>query len=379
MDKKLLILISILTVFYLFFKDKEYTKSEIVLGGSIPKTGILKQWGESVLIGANSYFNYANEKNLIPNRKIKYITYDDKYEPKLTANNTKKLLYQDEAFALFGYVGTSTVKNILNLLLEENIPFISPFTGASFLREPQEKNFINFRASYAQEIEAIIKHLHYNKKISKFAVFYQNDDFGEEGYVAVIKSLKKRELKLIAEGSYKRNTLSIGHAFNEIKDAKPQAIIMIGANKENTLFIKKAKHNSNFKDTLFCNISFGDANAMINELGENTDNLIFSQVVPNYNDISIPVVKEYHKVVSKYYKDFKPGFISLEAYLSAKIIVTGLENVKGSLTRKRFLETMEHLPKNILKGIPINLKNRQYLNNIYLFTYKNNRFEEIKK
>ncbi len=154
---------------------------------------------------------------------------------------------------------------------------------------------------------------------------------------------------------------------------------MIGANKENTLFIKKAKHNNNFKDTLFCNISFGDANAMINELGENTDNLIFSQVVPNYNDISIPVVKEYHEVVSKYYKDFKPGFISLEAYLSAKIIVTGLENVKGSLTRKRFLETMEHLPKNILKGIPINLKNRQYLNNIYLFTYKNNRFEEIKK
>ncbi|RXJ94244.1 amino acid-binding protein [Malaciobacter molluscorum] len=379
MAKRLFILISILTVLYLFFKDKEYRDTQIVLGGSIPKTGIVKEWGKSVLIGANAYFNYANENNLIPNRKIKYITYDDKYEPKLTANNTKKLLYQDNAFALFGYVGTSTVKNILNLLLEDNIPFIAPFTGASFLRKSHENNFINFRASYEQEIESIIKYLHYSKKITRFAVFYQNDDFGEEGYVSVIKSLKKRELKLIAEGSYKRNTLSIGHAFNEIKDASPQAIIMIGANKANTLFIKKAKHNKNFKNTLFCNISFGDANAMIDELGENTNNLIFSEVVPDYNDTSIPIVKEYHKIVSKYYKDFKPGFISLEAYLSAKIIVTGLKNVNGSLTRRRFLKTMKFIPKDTLKGIPINLKNKQYLNNVYLFTYKNNKFEEIKK
>ncbi|AXX91957.1 amino acid-binding protein [Malaciobacter molluscorum LMG 25693] len=379
MAKRLFILISILTVLYLFFKDKEYRDTQIVLGGSIPKTGIVKEWGKSVLIGANAYFNYANENNLIPNRKIKYITYDDKYEPKLTANNTKKLLYQDNAFALFGYVGTSTVKNILNLLLEDNIPFIAPFTGASFLRKSHENNFINFRASYEQEIESIIKYLHYSKKITRFAVFYQNDDFGEEGYVSVIKSLKKRELKLIAEGSYKRNTLSIGHAFNEIKDASPQAIIMIGANKANTLFIKKAKHNKNFKNTLFCNISFGDANAMIDELGENTNNLIFSEVVPDYNDTSIPIVKEYHEIVSKYYKDFKPGFISLEAYLSAKIIVTGLKNVNGSLTRRRFLKTMKFIPKDTLKGIPINLKNKQYLNNVYLFTYKNNKFEEIKK
>lgn len=379
MAKRLFILISILTILYLFFKDKEYRNPEIVLGSSIPKTGIVKEWGHSVIIGASSYFNYANDNNLIPNRTIKYITYDDKYEPKLTASNTTKLLYQDEAFALFGYVGTSTVKNILNLLLEDNIPFIAPFTGASFLRKSNEKNFINFRASYAQEIEAIIKYLHYTKKITRFAVFYQNDDFGEEGYVSVIKSLKKRKLKLIAEGSYKRNTLSIGHAFNEIKDASPQAIIMIGANKANTLFIKKAKNNENFKDTLFCNISFGDANAMIDELKDNTNNLIFSQVVPDYNDTSIPVVKEYHEIVSKYYKDFKPGFISLEAYLSAKIIVTGLQHVNGSLTRRRFLKTMQHIPNNTLDGIPIDLKNNQYLNTVYLFTYKNNKFKEIKK
>ncbi len=105
--------------------------------------------------------------------------------------NTNKLLYQDEVFALFGYVGTPTVKSVLPTVEIENIPFISSFTGAGFLRNKNQNNFLNFRSSYQEEIEVLIKYLHYNKKISKFAVFYQNDDYGEEGYVSVIKSLKK--------------------------------------------------------------------------------------------------------------------------------------------------------------------------------------------
>ncbi|MFY9073449.1 amino acid-binding protein [Malaciobacter mytili] len=379
MTRILLVIISILILFYLLFKDKEYTTKEILLGGSIPKTSVIKEWGEAVSTGANSYFNYANDNKLLKDKKIHYILYDDKYEPKLTKENTKKLLNQDNVFALFGFVGTPTVKNILPLIVEKDIPFISAFTGANFLRGEEQKNFINLRSSYEEEIEELIKYLHYNKKISKFAVFYQNDDYGEEGYVSVIKSLEKRKLKLIAEGSYKRNTLSISHAFNEIKNAKPEAIIMIGANKANALFIKKAKENSKFKDTLFCNISFGDANAMIDELGEDTKNLIFSQVVPNYQDTSIPVIKEYYEITNKYYKNFKPGFISLEAYLSAKLVVNALKNVNGSLTREKFLKELEKLPKNTLEGLNIEFKNRQFLNTVYLFTYENNMFKEIKR
>ncbi len=379
MTRILLVLISILILFYLLFKDKEYTTKEIILGGSIPKTGVIKEWGEAVSKGINAYFTYTNENKLLKNKKINYIVYDDKYEPELTQENTKKLLNQDKVFALFGFVGTPTVKNILPLIVENNIPFISAFTGAHFLRGKEQTNFINLRSSYEEEIEELIKYLHYDKKISKFAVFYQNDDYGEEGYISVIKSLKKRKLKLISEGSYKRNTLSISHAFNEIKDAKPEAIIMIGANKANALFIKKAKQNSKFKDTLFCNISFGDANAMINELGNDTKNLIFSQVVPNYQDTSIPIIKEYHEITNKYYKNFNSGFISLEAFFSAKLVVSALKNVNGSLTREKFLKELENLPKNTLEGLNIEFKNRQFLNTIYLFTYENNMFKEIKR
>lgn len=381
MLKRLPIFIFLFIIFYIYFKDEVFEQKVLTVGSSLPTTGIIKTWGEAVTSGANSYFNYANENNLIKNRKIEFLIYDDKYEPELTLENINKLIYQDKVFALFGLVGTPTVKRVLPILYDENIPLFSAFTGASFLRNNQNENFINFRSSYNEEIEALMNYITKIKKSNKIAVFYQNDDYGEEGYISVLESLKKRNLKLVAEGSYKRNTLSISHAFNEIKDAKPEVIFMVGAHKTNALFIKKAKENENLKDVLFCNISFGDANSMITELNRletNTQNLIFSQIVPSYTDSSIPAVNEYQTLMRRYYPNEELGFLSLEAFLSSKILVNAISRIKGEITREKFVYMLKTTPNNLLEGIDLEFKNSQLLNKTYLFEYKNDQFIEIK-
>lgn len=380
MLKKLSIIISIFIIFYVYFKDEVFKEKTLIVGASLPITGAIESWGKSVITGVNAYFNYANENNLIKNKKIEFLVYDDKYEPELTFENTKKLIFENKTFALFGYVGTPTVKRVLPILYDEDIPFISSFTGASFLRDDRNKNFINFRASYNQEIENLINYTVDKKKLNKIAVFYQNDDFGEEGYISLINLLKNKNLTLVAEGSYKRNTLSINHAFSEIKDAKPEVIFMIGAYKTNALFIKRAKENENLKNVVFCNISFSDANAMVKELeNENisTQNIIFSQIVPSYTNTKIEAVKEYQTIMKKYYPNEPLGFLSLEAFLSSKILVNAISRINNDITREKLLLTLKTTPNNLLLGIPLEYKNSQLSNNTYLFEYKNNEFIEI--
>ncbi len=379
MKKSIIILIPIIIAIYIFFQERKYTDYTILIGSSLPKSSVLKEYGNAVNSGAQTYFDYANNNNLLKNNKIKYLTYDDKYEPKLTLENTKKLLQNKDLFALYGFVGTPTVKNILPIIYNENIPFISTFSGASFLRNNNNSNIINFRSSYLNEIKEHIKYLYEKKGFTKIAVFYQNDEYGEDGYVSVVNILKTYNLSPIAEGNYKRNTLSIRHAFNSIKDAKPEAIIMIGANKPNTLFIKKAKQNKDFNNTIFCNISFGDASEMIKSLGEDNENIIFSQVVPNYQDKSIPIIKQYHEISKEYNPNFEPSFISLEAFLSAKIVVSALANIKGDITRTKFIIAIRNLPNDTLDGIAINSLNKDLLNKIYLFKYKNGNFVKVQR
>ncbi|MDC0933061.1 ABC transporter substrate-binding protein [Arcobacteraceae bacterium] len=379
MKKLLLLIITMIIGIYFLLQEKKYTRDTILIGSSFPKTSVLKEYGNALNSGAKTYFDYANDKHILKNKKINFITLDDKYEPKLTLQNTHALLKRKELFALYGFVGTPTVKNILPIIYKEEIPLIATFSGAGFLRNNSNENIINFRSSYKNEIKEHIKYLYLKRGFKRIAVFYQNDEYGEDGYISVVNVLKNYNLSPIAEGNYKRNTLSIRHAFNSIKDAKPEAIIMIGANKANTLFIKRAKQNKDFNNTIFCNISFGDASEMIKDLGEDNENIIFSQVVPNYQDKTIPIIQEYYDISKQYNTKFEPNFVSLEAFLSAKVMVTAIKNIIGEITRKKFIQSIRNLPTNTLDGISINGKNKDLLNHVYLFKYKKGRFIEVER
>jgi ABC-type branched-subunit amino acid transport system substrate-binding protein len=354
-----------LVLIFLNIENNKFDGKSLKLGLSIPRSGIMHAVGDAVYSGADAYFLHANQNSLLGDVKIKLIVYDDKYEPDLTVENIKKLIDKN-VFAFFGLVGTPTVKNILPNLRSAEIPLVAPITGASFLRNSEGVDIVNFRSSYKEEIDYTVEYLRNKRDISKFAVFYQNDDYGEEGFVSLLYSLNERGLKLAGEGTYKRNTLSIRHAFHEIKSSKPEAVFMIGAYKANALFIKTAKKDPIFKNTIFCNISFGDADEMIKELDYNTDNLLFSQVVPSYKDSSKPVILEYKKVMKRYFPNQPLGFVSLESFLAAKSVVGAIKNIDGAITREKFLKEIKNLHKN-----------NQLHNKVYLFKYKNSKFIEV--
>lgn len=355
-----------------------YEKNTILLGASLPLSGINSHLGKDIVVGANTYFSHTNARGGIQGKKIEFIQYDDKYEPENTFSNTIKLITKDEVFALFGFVGTPTVKRVLPLIIESNIPFIAPYTGASFLRTKDTDNIVNFRSSYTNELDALVEYLTKQKNITRFAIFYQNDDYGEEGYIALTNALSKRNLSLIAEGTYKRNTLSIRHAIHEIEAAKPEAIILVGAYKPTARFIEKVKEYGSSK-IIFCPISFVNADALMGELQGKGDNILFSQTVPSYDDFYSKEAVEYLRNLAFYYPEEKPSLVSYEAYLSAKTTVAALRSINGTITRSKFLDKLKHVSPRTLDNIPLFYHNAQLLNQVYLSNYVNGKFEIIQK
>lgn len=350
----------------------------ILLGASLPLSGINSHLGKDIVVGANAYFSHVNAKGGIQNKKIEFIQYDDKYEPENTLTNTRLLIEKEKVFALFGFVGTPTVKRILPIIEQTNIPFIAPYTGASFLRDEIHPNIINFRSSYAEEIDALVTFLVQTKKISKFAIFYQNDDYGEEGYIALSKALTKHNLKLNAEGTYKRNTLSINHAIREIESNKPEAVILVGAYKPTARFIKKVKECC-AGEIIFCPISFVNADALMSELKGDAQNILFSQTVPSYSDLFSQEAIEYAALLKFYYPNEKPSFASYEAFLAAKTVVNALRAIEGEITPTKLIDNLKTLHPNTLENIPIGYHHTQLLNQVYLATYNNNTFTIIRK
>ncbi|MBD3330098.1 ABC transporter substrate-binding protein [Candidatus Peregrinibacteria bacterium] len=318
------------------------SENEILIGTSNALTGHASFLGTQTMHGAISYINHVNDNGGVHGKNITLISYDDQYDPPQTIANTKKLIEEDEVFALFSYVGTPTSVVAKPILEEAGVPLVGLFTGASVFRDPASPYIFNIRASYYQEIQEVISHLVEELNMKKIAVFYQNDAYGLDGLKSAEDILKGYDLTPASTGSFERGTLEIEDALKSIKSASPEAVIMIGTYSPCAKFIKLAKKEG--LNALFHNVSFVGAEALKEELGESGEGVIITQVVPPpIDEIPLPAIVEYQELLAQYFPSDKPDFVGLEGYLNAKVLVKALEDSGKNLTRESFINALNNL------------------------------------
>jgi ABC-type branched-subunit amino acid transport system substrate-binding protein len=333
------------------FAQNGVSADKIVLGQAAALEGPAAALGQGMREGLLAAFDEANRAGGIKSRKIELISIDDGYEPNKSIEAAKKLIEQDKVFAMVGSVGTPTSAATQPIASEAGVPFIGAFTGAEFLRDPYKPMVVNVRASYFQETEAMVEHLTKDLGVSKIAIFYQDDAFGQAGLAGVKRALDKRKMQLVAEGTYERNTTAVKGALLAIKKAEPEAVIMIGAYKPCAEFIKLA-HQVKF-DATFVNISFVGSDALAKELGPDGAGVIITQVVPLPQDTSIGLVGRYQTALKAMKPDAKPGFVSLEGYIVGRLMVAVLGKIEGDITRTAMLETIAKQGSLDLGGITL--------------------------
>jgi branched-chain amino acid transport system substrate-binding protein len=315
------------------------TADAVLFGQSAPLEGPASALGQGMRRGILAAFNSANRAGGIYGRTLKLISRDDAYEPDRSIVQTTKLIQDDKVFALIGAVGTPTSKAAQPIATAANVPFIGPFTGAAFLRDPKLTNVINVRASYDTETEAWIKHLTEDLKIKKIAIFYQDDAFGRAGLDGVKAAMAQRGMELTGEATYERNTVAVKTALITLKHADPEAVVMVGAYTPCAEFIKLARKIS--FNPLFVNISFVGASALAKELGADGQGVIVSQVVPFPWDTSLPVVADYQAALKAEEPQAQADFVSLEGYLVGRLATAALEKSGPDPSREGLLTTIK--------------------------------------
>ncbi len=254
--------------------DPGVAPDKIVFGQAAALEGPASALGQGMREGILAAFAEANKAGGVNGRKLELVSHDDGYEPTKSIEATKKLIEEDKVFALVGPVGTPTSAATQPIATESGVPFIGPFTGAEFLRNPFKPHVVNVRASYFQETEEMVERLTKDRGISKIAILYQDDGFGRAGLAGVQKALEKRGMKLVAEGTFERNTVAVKSALLSIRKGAPEAVIMVGPYKPCAEFIKLARQVK--LDAVFVNISFVGSNALAKELGSHGEGVVIT-------------------------------------------------------------------------------------------------------
>jgi len=338
------------------------TDQEIRFGMAAPFSGSAKELGRQMKLGIDAAFNRVNETGGVEGRMLKLIAADDGYEPARTADAMKQLYEKDQVFGIIGNVGTPTAVVAVPYALERKLLFFGAFTGANVLRhDPPDRYVFNYRASYAEETDAVVRYLVKLRRIpiKQIAVFAQQDTYGDSGFAGVSKAVRALGVSdaAIVRLNYKRNTVDVDDAINQLKLQKPpiKAVVMVATYRAAAKFIEKT--HDLFPGLIYTNVSFVGSTALADELmllgPRYASGVIVTQVVPAVSGYS-SIVLEYKNALAKYFPGEAPDYVSLEGYVAANVLIQGLKSSGPQLDTEKLIDVLENT-RNFDLGLGANL------------------------
>jgi branched-chain amino acid transport system substrate-binding protein len=334
------------------------TDKEIRFGIVAPFSGASRELGRQMKLGIDTAFNRINDTGGVNGRMLRLFAADDGYEPSRTLDAMKTLYDKDQVFGFVGNVGTPTAAVAIPFALERRALFFGAFTGANILRnDPPDRYVFNYRASYAEETDAVVHYLIRIRKLQprQIAVFAQADAYGDAGFAGVAKAFRTLGLgdASILRLNYKRNTVDVDDAVSALKAQKGQirAVVMVATYRAAAKFIERTRDS--WPGMTYSNVSFVGSTALADELmllgPRYANGVIVTQVVPAVGGYSSAVL-EYKNALAKYFPGEAPDYVSLEGYIAANVLVQAIRQTGPELNTEKLVDNLEAM-RNLDLGL----------------------------
>jgi len=334
------------------------TDKEIRFGIVAPFSGSARELGRQMKLGIDTAFNRVNDAGGVNGRMLRLHAADDGYEPTRTLDGMKQLYEKDQVFGFIGNVGTPTAAIAIPYALERRALFFGAFTGSNILRnDPPDRYVFNYRASYAEETDAVVHYLIKIKRLQprQIAVFAQQDSYGDAGFAGVAKAFRTLGVSdsTILRLNYKRNTVDVDDAVNQLKAQKApiRAVVMVATYRAAAKFIEKTRDA--YPGMIYSNVSFVGSTALADELmllgPRFASGVIVTQVVPAVGGYSSAVL-EYKNALAKYFPGEAPDYVSLEGYIAANVLIQAINKVGPQIDTEKLIDTLEVM-RNIDLGL----------------------------
>jgi ABC-type branched-subunit amino acid transport system substrate-binding protein len=323
--------------------------AQIRIGQTAGYTGIAAASVKEMTDGATLYLDAINAQGGINGQRVELLTMDDKFEPKLAAENARRLVVESKVIALFLTRGTPHNEAIFPVLDELRVPLIAPSTGAMSMHQPVRRWVFNVRATYQREAEKAVQHLT-TLGFTKIALLQVNDSFGNDGATGAMAGFTKAGLKPVLIEKFERAKPDFAPIVAKLVEAQPQGIVFLGTNQavaDGTALIREAGLRGQIV-TLSNNASAG----FIKALGPHAHGTVVAQVFPGERAVAVPMVKELTDLATRN----GSGPISpamLEGYAGAKVLVEGLRRAGRPVTGESLAAALETLNNFDIGGLKV--------------------------
>jgi branched-chain amino acid transport system substrate-binding protein len=335
------------------------TDTEIRFGMAAPFSGPAKEMGRQLKLGIETAFAAVNDGGGVEGRQLKLVTADDGYEPSRTLNAMKDLYEKNQVFGFVDNYGSPTALVSIPYALEHHALYFGAFTGANSLRhDPPDRYVFNYRAGYAEEADAIVRYLVKVKGLrpEQIGVLTQQDAYGDagmDGVAKAVRALRGGVAGQIFRMTYNRNTVNVDDAVAQLRKLKVplKAVVLVATFRPAAKFIEKTRDL--YPDRIYATISGVGSTGLADELmllgSKYANGVICTQVTPAVDSYA-SVALAYKNALAKYFPGEAPDYVSLEAFLTANILIEGLKRTGPQLDTEALVDKLENM-RNFEMGL----------------------------
>lgn len=315
-----------------FGAEPGVTTGQVLIGTSLPLTGILAGAGADHLAGVNAAFKGANARGGVNGRELKLQVLDDAYAPARTADNVAKLLGDDGSFALLSCIGTGNVAAILPQVERAAVPLVGPVTGAASLRQQPLKHVFHVRASYRDETQRILQQM-LSWGIAGIAVVYLNNAFGQEVLKDAEAAFAARNVRSAGRFALAPDGSNGAALAAQVAEARPGAVFLATTGTANTAFLLPFRKLS--AASLMVGLSVSVISSEMNKLGPASKGLALTQVLPDASSTRTAAARSFQAAMRAAGTEALVGSFAFEGWVNAQVLIEGLRRTGADLRRDR--------------------------------------------
>ncbi|WP_225783433.1 ABC transporter substrate-binding protein [Xenophilus sp. Marseille-Q4582] len=201
---------------------------DIVIGGSIPMTGVFAFAGIGINAGIADYVKIVNDAGGIKGRKLRYVPEDTGYKVDVSVAAYKKITSQNKVNLYYGD-STGFAKTI-NPELDRNGQIL--MAGASFASELNDPKKYPHQflvgPDYTEQIGILLQHIAKEKPGAKVAFVYSDSEFGRDPIEASEAAAKKLGLAVPLKIMTPAGSVDVSTEVIKLRRAAPDYTIFHG-------------------------------------------------------------------------------------------------------------------------------------------------------
>jgi branched-chain amino acid transport system substrate-binding protein len=320
-------------------KVRGVTDTEIIVGQTGPQTGPAALWG-SVGRGTGLFFKGINDEGGIHGRKIKYVLRDDGYQPAKTKAIATEFVEQIGIFATVGCIGVGPGMAVRDYYAENKVVMVSfGVSGVTNWIQPFNRYTFPIYPLYVDEAKALTEYFFEKMKLTKVAVFYQNDDYGKQGLVGVERYEKEKGLKVVASVSAEVTDRDLSSHALKLKNSGAEAVVMWTMPTHGALLLAECA-KIGYKPQFGTSSTLSDSPVMMQITKGLWAGMINSAPIEPPNSDN-PLMVKYRAWHQKYEPSERWGTFYYSGCLYAEPLVEGLRRAGRNLTPETLIKALE--------------------------------------